>query len=480
MKQEEQILRALGNVKDRFLLEVSGYMDDPRKEVLVQPKKKHGGFVGLAAAAALMVTGSLSLYAVTGGQRLDASLTASIQVSSGILRQIVCVTPEMEEDYRPIREIQVYDGDTLTQTINEKDLPSLVEDYNEGLFINLAQPLGQPDFRDVNFDGYEDLGILAVSEYPENVPYNYFLWNPERSRFEYGFTLYGATALEVDESRQLLIETVAKNGQQTQRYYSFSNGAIHSVTPEEASPTAAWPAFRIDYDSALLSMTENDEGFFLSPIDYADYLPPCDIQIEFLPGLLPYAAMEKTKAELTDGLLSLDWEPATGVYTFHIAPEEAVWNAQVRDVWIVGAGSYGSYRLTARYFMEAAEGWGMTFPQICTSFTCPLSESPNAEAEQAIISFADGYFSGNQLLMLSNYYGDSDNLKDVYTQNASLVRLVALRGLEELDARIQENGSAAVSLVFLESETDDSYTYLSMDVMKTQAGYRVCFHGLEK
>ena len=98
MKQEEQILRALGNVKDRFLLEVSGYMDDPRKEVLVQPKKKHGGFVGLAAAAALMVTGALSLYAVTGGQRLDASLTASIQVSSGILRQIVCVTPEMEED----------------------------------------------------------------------------------------------------------------------------------------------------------------------------------------------------------------------------------------------------------------------------------------------------------------------------------------------------------------------------------------------
>lgn len=122
----------------------------------------------------------------------------------------------------------------------------------------------------------------------------------------------------------------------------------------------------------------------------------------------------------------------------------------------------------------------MTFPQICASFTCPLSESPNAEAEQAIISFADGYFSGNQLLMLSNYYGDSDNLKDVYMQNASLVRLVALRGLEELDARIQENGSAAVSLVFLESETDDSYTYLSMDVMKTQAGYRVCFHGLEK
>lgn len=42
MKQEERILRALGNVKDSFLLEVSGYMGDPRKEVLIQPRKKNG------------------------------------------------------------------------------------------------------------------------------------------------------------------------------------------------------------------------------------------------------------------------------------------------------------------------------------------------------------------------------------------------------------------------------------------------------
>ena len=49
-----------------------------------------------------------------------------------------------------------------------------------------------------------------------------------------------------------------------------------------------------------------------------------------------------------------------------------------------------------------------------------------------------------------------------------------------MDNWIEKNGFAHVSLVFLETEQADSYTYLSMDVMKTQAGYRVSFYGLEK
>lgn len=332
MKQEERILRALGNVKDSFLLEVSGYMGDPRKEVLIQPKKKKWpGFAGLAAAAALMVTGVLSLYAATGGERLDTPLPPILQ----------------------------------------------------------------------------------------------------------------------------------------------------AVAPEEVEQKA-WPAFHLEYDAGELAMTESEEGVFLTPIDYADYLPPSDIQIEFLPGLLPYAAMEKTRAEMTDGLLNAQLNPQTGVYTLHISPEEVVWDAEVKDVWIVGAGSCGSFRLTARYFIEAVEGWGMTFSQICSSFTCPLSDSPSPEAEKAIMEFAEGYFSGNQLLMLSNYYGDSGNLKDMYTQDASRVRITDLRGLEGLEEQIGKNGSGTVSLVFLETEQSDSYTYLTMEVTKTQAGYRVCAYGLEK
>ena len=90
------------------------------------------------------------------------------------------------------------------------------------------------------------------------------------------------------------------------------------------------------------------------------------------------------------------------------------------------------------------------------------------------MDFADGYFSGNQITMLANYYGDSKNLSDVYTQDASRVWIGSLEGLEGTDEW------AHVSLAFLETENADSFTYLSMEVMKTQAGYRVSSYGLEK
>ena len=96
------------------------------------------------------------------------------------------------------------------------------------------------------------------------------------------------------------------------------------------------------------------------------------------------------------------------------------------------------------------------------------------------MDFAEGYFSGNQITMLSNYYGDSSSLRDTYTGDASRVQIVSLQGLEELDNWIEKDAFTHVSLAFLETEQSDSYTYLSMEVMKTQAGYRVSSYGLEK
>lgn len=328
MKREERILRALGNVKDSFVLEVSQYMDDPRKAVLVRPKKKKGILgLGAVAAAALVLTGALSLYT-----------------------------------------------------------------------IGARQP--------------------------------------------------GQTAPESAVSMQ-----------------EWKN--------------EAWPAFHIAYDHTLLEMVEGIGGVFLYPIEYPDDLPVCEMKIEFLPGLLPYAAMEKSQREMSGELISVHQDQETGRYSFRIQ-QGTDWNSLVKEVTIVGAGSFGSFRITSQYFLEATEGWGSTFARICSSFTCSLSESPNPEAEKVIMDFAEGYFSANRITMLANYYGDSQNLKDMYTQDASRVQIVSLRGLDNLDEQIEENGFGSVSLTFLETELDDSYTYLSMEILKTQAGYRVSFYGLEK
>lgn len=651
VKKEERLLRALGNVRDSYVAEVARYVGGPQGEQLVKPKrKKWPRLVGLtAAAAAVVVTGALSLNLLANrpAQSDFTPLSNTLQISNMTVRRVTFVTSQTQNP-RPIEQVQVSLGDEVVQTIDKRDLPEFVQGSNEGLFLSVVPiddlPSDIPgcnqglfyqdekgrlvrsdvDYRDVNFDGYNDLGLAAVEGYPENLSYNYFLWNPETEEFEYGFTLYGGAALEVDESRKLLIEHTVGNGKEFLCYYYFASGHLCSVIPEmleqfdswpaftfqcdtqklsiglglgglNISPKAGeqrdivndvtieflpgilpdaameqsrklladdqtaihqdqetgvysfhyernsqvievyihsagsfgsyritsmygledgwggvfqeicdsftcplsesaypeaekviydavnqasdWPAFQMEYDHSKLELIEGVGGVFLYPIEYPDDLPVSELKIEFLPGLLPNAAMEQSRKEMA--LTSIYQDQETGRYSFRI-DQDTDWNSVVKEVTIVGAGSCGSFRLTSQYFVEATEGWGSNFAQIVAGFTCPLSESPNPEAEKVIMDFAEGYFSGNRITMLANYYGDSQDLRDVYTQDASRVRIVSLQGLDGLEDWIEKDGFAHVSLAFLETEQDDSYSYLSMEVMKTQAGYRVTFYGLEK
>lgn len=97
------------------------------------------------------------------------------------------------EDFsaKEIRKIEVYDGDQLLQTITKEDISEVTDYAWDGLFLNESNTIGLPDVRDLNFDGAEDFGLLAVFAYPQNVPYSYFIWNAEKESFEYKFTAFG-------------------------------------------------------------------------------------------------------------------------------------------------------------------------------------------------------------------------------------------------------------------------------------------------
>ena len=239
------------------------------------------------------------------------------------------------------------------------------------------------------------------------------------------------------------------------------------------------PQLKLPHEKDLVDSDGITDGLVLCPIQYDQELPVCELKIEFLPKLLPYAAMTQSRQELSEESIIIGQDQQTARYSFHIA-EGTVWDSHMADIYIVPAGSYGSYRLTSKYFTEAAEGWGAEFAKICGSFTCPLEESPNAEAEKVIMDFAEGFFSADQVAMLSSFYGDSKDLREVYTGDPSRVRLVTLDGMEYLDSRIESSGYAPISLTFRETEDADSYTYLSVKVVKTQAGYRISAYGLDK
>ena len=125
----------------------------------------------------------------------NRALTISLHLASG-----------EESTTKEIQEVQIYHGSQLLQTITTADIPE-VTDYDwAGLFLNEGSNVGLPDVRDLNFDGAEDFGLLAVSAYPQNVPYSYFIWNGEKALFEYQFTAFGPGWLQVDDAQRCLIE----------------------------------------------------------------------------------------------------------------------------------------------------------------------------------------------------------------------------------------------------------------------------------
>lgn len=153
--------------------------------------------------------------------------TFTVQVSGERELTVVLDTSQPQENYFSIDQILVYEGEELLQTIETTSVPP-VEDYLwEGLFVNRGYVIGEPDIRDLNFDGSQDFGLLAVSGYPHNVPYSYFLWNKTEGQFNYGFTLFGSGALEIDAENQRLIEhSHDVMGQYTTIYSYASDGSL--------------------------------------------------------------------------------------------------------------------------------------------------------------------------------------------------------------------------------------------------------------
>ena len=215
MSKEEQILEALGGVKNSFILESSQYVGNPEVGTLQKPQEKSGWkhIVSAAAMLVILFTGLwVGFFRLKGPETtqtdntVDTSLSCQVKISAERTMKLVLETPVTEDDYRRINRLLIYDEqDNLIQTIYPEETENDGIFLNEGLFVNLGSTIGEPDIRDVNFDGFADFGLLACSSYPQNVPYNYFLWNEAREQFEFGFTIFGASALEIDNEEQYLI-----------------------------------------------------------------------------------------------------------------------------------------------------------------------------------------------------------------------------------------------------------------------------------
>ncbi|MSB20581.1 XAC2610-related protein [Flavonifractor plautii] len=156
----------------------------------------------------------------------------------------------------PLNEIQVYEGDSLLQTI---DIPALtsseqpVQVYNpeshqvetipmnhlaedspylyEGLFAPMESDPDALEFSDFNFDGYTDFALPVFSVAPHNLPFAFFLWNPVDEKYALSFLMFAPVQLLPEEQRLVEPEHGPQSSQR--RYYSFDQqGQLFLVRQE--------------------------------------------------------------------------------------------------------------------------------------------------------------------------------------------------------------------------------------------------------
>ena len=121
------------------------------------------------------------------------------------------------ENYYMVTQLRVMEDEIILQTI---DPAELTETQNiEGLYLLRSYEVGEPDVRDFNFDGYDDLALLAESTIPQNPSYLFFLWSKEKRGLEASFVMTGFP--ELDEAQKQITEKLT-NGRR--RYYDWQAG----------------------------------------------------------------------------------------------------------------------------------------------------------------------------------------------------------------------------------------------------------------
>lgn len=457
---EEQILDALGSVKDRYVLEAGRFITDGYR---MQKKHRFGG-LGVAAALFLVLS---SLFFVrlwqspetVQGSDTDTSHFFEMRLSEDRMLKAVLETPVSEESYLPISRVLIYEGEHLIQQITASDIGDTGIYYSEGLFINEEHTIGLPDIRDVNFDGYCDFGLLAVSQYPRNVSYNYFLWNPEKDAFEFGFTAFGADALILDYEDQILKIIDNTTDSQVITEYRYEKGLMVPVDTADSS----LPQFSIDYHPQKFQRRNEGSITYLTSLEDEN----CRVVIQFCPGLLPYAAAVAARAELNQSYpvfsdLSRD---ADSGYLWFTATDES----NSMHVRFISAGQEGTFQITCIY----PETMQKDIMEIAGSFDPLISD-----AERVVITFADAYFMNDRDTMkryapsgiresIPQYSHPATFADSVYEKNGAQVSINTLRGIDDLDQSISGKGYGRVNLQF----TDSSSDWLILDIIKENGYY---------
>ena len=123
-------------------------------------------------------------------------LTLEAPLADGRTLTLEAVGKRLDEYSVGVREVRVYDGDGLLQTIRAQEgVEHFWGDSDGGIvpeYTDCWSPEETMEVLDLNFDGNTDFGLFG---WPANntIPYYYWMWDPEAEQYQYAFVLQGVS-----------------------------------------------------------------------------------------------------------------------------------------------------------------------------------------------------------------------------------------------------------------------------------------------
>lgn len=124
----------------------------------------------------------------------DRSLTLEAPLADGRTLLLEAVGKQVDEYSFGVREVRVYDGEELIQTVQAREgIEHFWGDSDGGVVSEYTSCWSREESMevlDLNFDGNTDFGLFG---WPANntIPYYYWMWDPEAGRYQYAFTQIG-------------------------------------------------------------------------------------------------------------------------------------------------------------------------------------------------------------------------------------------------------------------------------------------------
>lgn len=124
-------------------------------------------------------------------------LTLEAPLADGRTLTLEAVGRVLDEYSCGVREVRVYDSDTLLQTVSVREVIEEVWSFGDGVLVEdfydytkCWKPEGSMEALDLNFDRNTDFGLFG---WPANntIPYYYWIWDTDAEQYRYAFTLQG-------------------------------------------------------------------------------------------------------------------------------------------------------------------------------------------------------------------------------------------------------------------------------------------------